>query len=248
MNDEMIPLSPYDTFRFSCSRDVPCFNECCRDLNQFLTPYDILRLKNALEMTSGDFLSEYTLQHTGPESGLPVVTLKPADQRELICPFVTEDGCRVYENRPASCRTYPLARLASRSRETGEITEHWALIRETHCRGFEQDKTWNVREWINRQGLMVYNEMNDLLMEIISLKNQHDQGPLDIKSRHIFHMACYDIDNFRVHIFEKGLLDDLEMDKGHLESLKEDTALLKFGMEWVKKTVFNKEFTYGNQR
>jgi hypothetical protein len=51
-------------------------------------------------------------------------------------------------------------------------------------------------------------------------------------------MACYDIDNFRVHIFEKGLLDDLELDKGYLESLKEDTALLKFGKEWIKQTVF----------
>ncbi len=238
MNDEMIPLSPDDTFRFSCYGDVPCFNKCCRDLNQFLTPYDILRLKNALEMTSSDFLSKYTLQHTGPESGLPVVTLKPADQRELVCPFVTEDGCRVYENRPASCRTYPLARLASRSRETGEITEHWALIRETHCRGFEQDKTWIVRKWVKRQGLLEYNEMNDLLMEIISLQNQRDQGALDMKSRHMFHMACYDIDNFRVHIFEKGLLDDMKMDADHLESLKEDTALLKFGMEWVKKVIF----------
>jgi len=190
-------------------------------------------------MTSGDFLSKYTLQHTGPESGLPVVTLKPADQRELICPFVTEEGCRVYENRPASCRTYPLARLASRSRETGQITEHWALIREPHCRGFEQDKTWILREWIKGHGLLEYNEMNDLFMEIISLQNQHNQGPLDMKSRHVFYMACYDIDNFRVHIFEKGFLDDLEMDIDHLESLKEnDISLLKFGMEWIKKTVF----------
>jgi Fe-S-cluster containining protein len=240
MNDEMIPLSLDDTLRFACSRSVPCFNECCRDLNQFLTPYDILRLKNALEMTSGEFLSTYTLQHTGPESGLPVVTLKPADPKERTCTFVTKEGCRVYENRPSSCRIYPLARLASRSRETGKITEHWALIREPHCRGFEQDETWVVREWINRQGLLEYNEMNDLLMEIISLKNQCDPGPLDIKSRHMFHMACYDIDNFRGHIFEKGLLNYPEMNIENPESLKDDTSLLKFGMEWIKKSLFKR--------
>jgi len=238
MNEEIIPLSLDETFRFACSRGVPCFNECCRDLNQFLTPYDILRLKNSLEMSSGEFLSIHTLSHTGPESGLPVVTLKPADPRERICPFVTRDGCRVYENRPSSCRTYPLARLTSRLRETGKITERWALIREPHCRGFEQDETWNVREWINRQGLSEYNKMNELLMDIISLKNQRDPGPLDIKSRQLFHMALYDIDNFRVHIVEKGLLDHLEMNMEHLESLKEDTFLLKFGMEWIKKTIF----------
>jgi len=239
MNEEMIPLALEESFRFSCFKDVPCFNECCRDLNQFLTPYDILRLKNALEMTSGEFLSTYTHSHTGPDSGLPVITLKPADPGERICPFVTVNGCRVYENRPSSCRAYPLARLASRSRETGRITEHWALIREPHCRGFEQDKTWSVREWINRQGLPEYNQMNDLLMEIISLKNQYDQGPLDIKSGHLFHMALYDLDNFRIHIVEKGLLDDSEMNTDHLESLKDDVQLLRFGMEWIKKTLFN---------
>lgn len=238
MNEEMIPLSLDETFRFACSRSVPCFNECCRDLNQFLTPYDILRLKNALEMTSGEFLSTYTHSHTGPESGLPVITLKPADPRERICPFVTRNGCRVYENRPSSCRAYPLARLTSRSRETGSITEHWALIREPHCRGFEQDETQVVQEWINRQGLSEYNKMNDLLMDIISLKNQCDQGPLDMKSRHVFHMALYDIDNFRVHIIEKGILDHLDMNKEHLEYLKDDSSLLKCGMEWIKKTLF----------
>jgi Fe-S-cluster containining protein len=204
-------------------------------LNQFLTPYDILRLKNALEMNSGDFLSEYTLQHIGPESGLPVVTLRPVDQKTLICPFVTREGCRVYENRPASCRTYPLARLAKRSRETGEMSEHWALIKEPHCKGFDQDKTRVVGEWIQEQGLLEYNEMNDLLMEIISLKNQRYKGPLDMRSRHIFHLACYDLDSFRAHIFEKGFPDGSEMDREHLESLNEDISLLKFGMKWVKK-------------
>jgi Fe-S-cluster containining protein len=238
MSDEMTPISLDDTLEFSCTKEVPCFNECCRDLNQFLTPYDILRLKNALGMTSTEFLSKYTLQHTGPESGLPVVTLKPANQKDLTCPFVTDDGCRVYQDRPGSCRIYPLARLASRSRETGQVTEHWALIKESHCKGFQQNKRMVVRDWIQTQELLIYNEMNDLLMEIISLKNQSKPGPLDIKSRHLFHMACYDLDNFKSHIFEKGLLDEMGLDSDQLESLKDETNLLKFGLEWVRDTLF----------
>jgi hypothetical protein len=59
----MIPISIDDTFKFSCSAKVPCFNECCQDLNQFLTPYDILCLKNHLGMTSGAFLERYTTTH-----------------------------------------------------------------------------------------------------------------------------------------------------------------------------------------
>ncbi len=238
MNDEMTPISLDDTFQFSCTKEVPCFNECCRDLNQFLTPYDILRLKTALEITSTEFLADYTLHHTGPESGFPVVTLKPANQNDLICPFVTQDGCRVYKDRPGSCRTYPLARLASRSRETGQITEHWALIKEPHCQGFNQNKKMVVRDWIQTQELLIYNEMNDLLMEIISLKNQHKPGPMDVKSRHLFHMACYDMDNFKIHIFEKGLLDAMNLDSDQIESLKNDVTLLRFGLKWVKDTLF----------
>ena len=75
MNDEISAIGIDDSFTFSCSGEVPCFNECCRDLNQFLTPYDILCLKNGLAVPSGKFLETYTLQHTGPGTGLPVVTV-----------------------------------------------------------------------------------------------------------------------------------------------------------------------------
>ena len=43
-------------------------------------------------MTSGEFLERYTTQHTGPETGLPVIALKPDDALELKCPFVTKSG------------------------------------------------------------------------------------------------------------------------------------------------------------
>ena len=233
----MIPISLDDTFKFSCSAQVPCFNECCRDLNQFLTPYDILCLKSYLGMTSGAFLERYTTRHTGPETGFPVITLKPGEA--LKCPFVTESGCRVYDSRPSSCRMYPLARAVSRSRETGKITEHFALIKEPHCRGFEQRTTQTVRQWIENQKLAEYNEMNDRLMEIISLKSHTGPGPLDMKSSYFFHIALYDLDRFRSHIFQKGLLDDIHLDSAVLEAVKnDDVELLKLGHRWIKKILF----------
>lgn len=236
MEDEMIPLSANDTFRFSCSAQVPCFNECCRDLNQFLTPYDILRLKNRLGIPSGLFLERFTTQHTGPESGFPMVTLKTGHASELRCPFVTPQGCSVYEDRPSSCRTYPLARVASRSRETGKITEQYVLIKESHCLGFHQDKVWTAQEWIKDQGVEIYNEMNDLLIELISLKNRFHPGPLDIKSKHFFHTACYDLDAF------KNNTDNLNIDADTLAIIKSDeTELLKFSIQWIKQMLFSEK-------
>ena len=236
----MIPISIDDIFKFSCSAKVTCFNQCCRDLNQFLTPYDILCLKNYLGITSGEFLERYTTQHTGPETGLPVIALKPDDALKLKCPFVTKSGCSVYHARPSSCRMYPLARAISFSRETGEITEHFALLKESHCHGFEQEKTQTVRRWIEDQKIAGCNEMNDVLMEIISLKIHTRPGPLDIKSSHFFHIALYDLDRFRSHILDKGLLDKFHLDTEALEVIKnDDVELLKLGLRWIKQVLFS---------
>ncbi len=235
MENNMIPLLLDDTFTFSCSCDVPCFNECCTDLNQFLTPYDILRLKNHLEIPSDVFLDQYASSHTGPESGLPVISLKPDYSSGLSCPFVTPDGCSVYENRPSSCRTYPIARALTRSRDTGMLTDHYALLKEPHCLGFDQKKTQTVSEWINDQQIEPFNKMNDLLMEIISLKNQTIKGPLDIKTTQAFHMALYNLDRFRIFLFETGIEKDINVDSDLMASAADhDTSLLKIGILWVK--------------
>ena len=239
MKPKLTPISLQDTFCFNCSPDVACFNECCRDLNQFLTPYDILRLKNHLGLSSGEFLEQYTSQHTGPETGLPIVTLKPEAGEGLLCPFVSPEGCRVYQDRPSSCRTYPLVRGLSRSRETGEVTEQFMMLQEPHCFGFREKSRHTVRQWIAGQEIRVYNEINDRLMEIISLKNQLMPGPLDLKSQRMFYLALYDLDNFRTQIKKNGLLDDFDCDQTILEkSMEDDVVLLELGMRWIKHVLF----------
>ncbi len=249
MTEEMIPIGVDEPLSFECSTDVSCFNACCRDLNQFLTPYDILRLKQHLVITSGEFLKKYTSRHNGPESGLPVVTFKPDPASGNACPFVRESGCSVYPDRPTSCRMYPIARAIVRSRQTGEITEHFALIQEPHCNGFAEkngyrNRTANknghskhelnkskspltVREWLEVQEVAQHNFMNDKMMEIISLKNRIIVGKLDGADADKFYLACYDLDNFRAKIFEngqpeKGLLKDLIKNGTISESMLEN--------------------------
>jgi hypothetical protein len=235
---DVTPISLKESFCFACHPEVPCFNECCRDLNQFLTPYDILRLKNHLGLSSGQFLEQYTSQHVGPESGLPIITLKPGDQQNLICPFVTPQGCRVYENRPSSCRIYPLMRGVARSRETGRMTEQFMVLKEPHCCGFEGGQTKTVQQWIEDQEIAIYNEINDKLMQIISLKNRRIPGVLDIKSRHLFFTALYDLDSFRSQIASNGLLGDCQFDSSMVDkALKDDLVLLEVGMKWIERVL-----------
>jgi Fe-S-cluster containining protein len=232
---DLTPITAGESFSFLCSPKAPCFNECCRDLNQFLTPYDILRLKSHLGQSSGDFLRKYTSRHTGPESGLPIVTLKPKDTHRLTCPFVTATGCRVYENRPSSCRTYPLIRGVARSRSTGEMTEQFVVLKEPHCMGFKKGHTQTIRQWIDGQGIADYNKNNDKLMQIIILKNRLIPGPLDAKSSQQFQTALYDLDDFRTQIKHNGLLDNFQIDSRILDSaMKNDLALLDLGMIWIE--------------
>jgi len=144
----MIPVHEKDPMPFGCSPENTCFNDCCRDLNQVLTPYDILRLKRNLGISSQAFLREYTSLHHGPGSGLPIVEFKPNPATGHECPFVTKKGCSVYEDRPGSCRLYPLARAIARDRETGKIEEYFALIEEPHCKGFGKESGLTVRQWL----------------------------------------------------------------------------------------------------
>ncbi len=236
----MTPLPADEPFQFACSNQGPCFNDCCRDLNQFLTPYDILRLKKHLGLTSAQFLEQYTSQHVGPETGLPIITLRPDYAAGLKCPFVTSQGCSVYKDRPASCRMYPLARAIVRSRLTGQIEEQFMLLKEPHCHGFEQGPHMTAREWMRYQDLTIYNAMNDRMMAIISIKRQLKPGPLDLKANRMFSMACYDIDAFRQHIAANGLPVNLDTQGIDLSTLPtDDVALLKIAFKWVLYKLFD---------
>lgn len=237
---DMVPLSIDDTFPFACNPSVPCFNECCRDLNQFLTPYDVLRLKQHLGLTSGEFLRKYTRHHTGPESGLPVVTLKPSGGADLKCPFVSPQGCTVYPDRPAACRTYPLVRMLSRDKASGQMTERFFVIKEPHCQGHTQARRQTVREWLHDQDLADYNRMNDLLLDVISLKNRLAPGPLDLPLGLLFYQACYDLDAFRPLLRKDHLTRRLEP-AAPLETLEaDDTALLTFALSYWQKVFADK--------
>ena len=193
-DNRMYNVSADQEFVFSCGPHVGCFNECCRDLNQFLTPYDVLRLRNHLGMTSTDFLETYTLRHDGPMTGLPVITLRPREGAGRRCPFVGIDGCRVYEDRPASCRMYPVARMARRDRKTGRIDETFLLIREPHCMGFSDGPRQTAAHWMENQGLGPYNAANDRMIEIIGIKQRHHPGGLPQALSDRIYVALYDQD------------------------------------------------------
>lgn len=239
MSEEPEYIGIDEFFSFTCSDKVNCFNMCCRDVNQFLYPYDIIRLKNGLDMSSTDFLEKYTITYPGDTTGLPVVSFKTTPADGHTCPFVSEQGCRVYNDRPASCRMFPLARAISRNRETGCISEHYALIKDPVCEGFQNGLELSPREWITNQGLEIYNKYNDLMIELISLKHQIMPGSLEGVLKDKFIMACYDVDRFKATIINENLIPKDEISDDLLaQCAYDDTALLNVGLSWIRKELF----------
>jgi len=81
--------------------------------------------------------------------------------------------------------------------------------------------------------------MNDRLMTLISLKNRLLPGPLEPRLAEQFHLALYDLDNFRQAVFEQNLLGGLKVDKTILEqSQADDVELLKLGIQWIRFKLF----------
>jgi Fe-S-cluster containining protein len=237
---ELTPIGINDAFGFACHKKVPCFNHCCTDLNQALTPYDVLRLKNHLNITAQKFLEKYTVIYTGPATGLPVASLRFTADEEKDCPFVTPQGCAVYEARPSSCRIYPLARALQRSRSDGKLTEHFAILKEPHCKGFEQEGSQTVHQWICRQELEIYHQMNDAMMELIAMKNQLRPGALSAEHEQLTRMAFYDIDTLKEKA-EAGQLPAMQGD--HLTPLPEkedEQAWLAWSLTWIAQVLFGK--------
>jgi uncharacterized protein len=232
-------LSQDDTFQFACGPHVPCFTECCGKLELLITPYDLLRLRTKLGVASGEFLDTHSTIRWKTSHGLPEVMMKMDPDSNKRCPFVTPEGCSVYADRPGACRIYPLGRGSTKHPMDGSRREFYFVVREDHCRGFEQTREWKVKEWLADQGMEEYNRVNDLLMEfyVLALRSRKIQiGPQHVQ---MFMMACYNLERFRDFVFKSAFLERFEIDANVVKAIREDDVkLLEFAFEWLKFALF----------
>lgn len=229
------------TFCFACHKAMRCYTHCCSDINILLTPYDIVRMKNRLGLACDQFLAIYTKPEMLARTKLPVVTLKMLDDDKKSCPFIRPEGCAIYEDRPLSCRYYPLGTAAFREQElepTGE--DFYFMVRESHCQGFEVDKEWTVEAWRKDQGIEPYDEINKGWMELMLRKKSFGfEAELSEQSRGMFFMVSSNVDRLKRFVLESTFLEKYEVDEKTLETIKTDeVALLKFGLAWLQSALF----------
>lgn len=235
--DSLPEIEPGESFGFACHPNVACFNMCCADLNLTMTPYDVLRLRQGIGLTSEPFIKDHCTVSTYPDTGFPAVHLRMVEGPTQPCPHVTPAGCSVYENRPSACRFYPLGR-ATRLNEEGEIEEQFFLVREPHCRGFEEDKVFTPESWLEDQELQHYILHADRLTALMA--RQKMQGmPMPAKMSTLALLALYQTDRFADFIRDMKVFDRVVLDPAAQQAiLDDDEERLWFGYDFLELMLY----------
>jgi len=240
-------LKKSDSFKFRCYPGIACFNRCCRNINLFLYPYDVIRLKNQLNMTSDQFLDKYVDIVLRPSNFFPEVLLSMSDNLEKTCPFLDASGCTVYTNRPDTCRTFPVEQGIFYDAEHDKTAPVYFFKPPDFCLGQHEETEWTTQTWSKDQDAVIYNKMTARWSELKRLFQQDpwgSQGPEGPRAKMAF-MATYNIDQFRDFLFKSTFLKRYKVTSKILKQIRsDDVELMKFGFEWVKFYVWGIKTKY----
>lgn len=236
-----------DTFRFRCHRGVSCWNQCCHGADITLTPNCVLRLSKHLGLKPAEFLVQYTVPAEWEKASLPVAKLRMSGaDGKGACPFMGEEGCTVYEDRPATCRYYPMGLASVKPKGADEKEDFFFLVREPHCCGHQDSLEQSVGEFRQAQGLPEYDEVNrgwmDILMKMASWRVLGGPWGEEAKPavKRMFFMVSTDVEALRRFVFETRFLDTYDIDPAALEILKtDDHEMLRLGFDWMKNVMFH---------
>ncbi len=238
-----VKLGLDDRFQFRCHPGIACFNECCKNIDILLTPYDILRLKKRLGLSSREFLARHTVMFEMDAHGMPGLKMK-TKAGTTECQFLTPEGCGVYEDRPAACRYYALGATTMRPKDSPQVEEFYFVVKEPHCLGHQEPKTQTIREYRREQGVEIYDEMNRAWREVVLKKRSGGPSigrPSD-RSFDLFFIASYDLDGFRAFVASPGFQEVYDIPSEEMETLlHDDNALLQFAARFMKQAFFGEK-------
>lgn len=224
-------------FQFHCHSRVSCYLHCCHNVDMLLFPYDIILLKEYLAINSTEFIERFTSITAGSHPFFPSLKLKMRENVERSCPFLGEQGCSVYVNRPSACRTYPLERGVENPGKGKSLKAHYFLTHHPYCKGHLESRSYTISQWERDQNLYDCNMYNDLWAELdafFATNPWAGEGKAGPYQRLAF-MVCYDIDRFRSYVETHQLLNGFHLRKDEVKRInKNDGALLQFGFRWLE--------------
>lgn len=237
-------LEEGEVFSFRCHEGLGCFTKCCRNLNLFLYPYDVLRLKKRLNMSSGEFMEKYADVVLRESNYFPDVLLKMADNDEKTCQFLNHAGCTVYPDRPDTCRTFPLEQGILFEGEGGKTKDIYFFKPPDFCLGRYESQEWTISGWAEDQGAAFYHRMTAQWAEAKAMFHTDpwgEEGPYGPRAKMAF-MATYNLDEFRKFVLHSTFLKRYEVKSDVFRKIKsDDVSLMRLGLVWVRLFVWGIE-------
>lgn len=230
-------LAENEEFSFDCYPGIACFNRCCHHLNLFLYPYDVIRLKNRLGISSDRFIDRYVDVVLRPGSFFPEVLLKMSDEGKRPCLFLTPTGCEVYPDRPDTCRKFPLEQGIIHNAKAAAPERVYFFRPPDFCLGPQQATLRTPAAWNDQADDAFYDHMTlqwAALRGLLEDDPWDNEGPEGRRAKMTF-MACYNIDGFREFVFKSSFLKRYKVKSALQKKIrKDDGELLKFAFDWVK--------------
>lgn len=238
-----VALGLEERFRFRCHKGIACFNKCCENTDILLTPYDVVRLKNRLDLSSREFIDRYTRDSELDAHGTPGLKLGHR-AGSAACVFLAPGGCGVYEDRPAACRYYALGMMSMRRKDSSADEDSYFVVKEDHCLGHFEPHEQTVGEYRREQDVERYDEANREWRRIILKKRSTGPtvGRPSQRSFELFFLASYDLDGFRAFVATEGFRKVFDLpDEEYAGLLTDEEALLAFAFRYLRQVLYGEQ-------
>lgn len=178
-----------ESFQYDC---IQC-GKCCQKLTVTIDPYDVLRLKSALQKSTTEIMQQNLNIMQDETTGWPIAFLRYAQTGK--CEFNKANKCLVWRDRPKVCRLFPLGMASTVQIGNPAENTYYLLKRSTICQGFSQQKNQSVQDWLDESQLDAYlNEYEKFTAIKYALISQFDFNTIDASRIMLIAMALYDID------------------------------------------------------
>ena len=231
------------TIQFQCRKGIDCWNACCSNIDISLTPVDILRLSRRLDISTTEFLVQYTFPYELEPNGIAGVKFKPVENGSA-CQFMRPEGCDVYTDRPTACRYYPVALLSMRRSDEYTDRNAYALVKEAHCHGHNEPRQISIEDYRQEQGVVEYDELGRGWRQLVLKKKSSGPtiGAPSKRSLQLWFMACYDLDRFRDFVASTAFNEVYDIPWNEMQKiLSTDSELMLFAFQFLRQTMFGEE-------
>ena len=137
-----------DTFFYCPEHSHACYG-CSSTI---LNPQDVFEISKSLSLSIVDFIKKYCDCYIGPESNVPLITLKQTGKNEK-CIFRKDGQCIVKDKKPTVCRLHPLGRVIHPADSNGTVKVEYINPNKMRVCMCGLGKRYTVQDWLRKNNL-----------------------------------------------------------------------------------------------